>query len=215
MRNHERARFSVLYNKKNPHADVLSLTWPRMIERPWNYRPSLLLLAVLFSFGEIIHWFDRSFSPFSLFCFQSCMFLSSQQRPSWAVSISSFWKSTSHKGQKPPLCITAYVAHLHLFHYINATHKHNAFCYHHGYALWYCSSKWGNITEGEKHFTFQNSSQFISQVIKSSGYTPSWQSIKMEINDLTPAYLTAIITTQDHMIFTTNLCFSSKRNLAR
>lgn len=46
------------------------------------------------------------------------------------------------------------------------------------------------LIKGEKYYlkeklvTFQNSSQLISQVIKSAGFTPRWQSIRKRINDL-------------------------------
>lgn len=56
--------------------------------------------------------------------------------------------------------------------------------------LQYCSSKGRNITQRKQLFTFHNSSQLISQVIKSAGSTASWQSIKPGINDSTLTWQT-------------------------
>lgn len=117
-------------------------------------------------------------------------------------------RSISNKGQiwkirSLQLCITAYSTLPHQFHYINSM------CSLMDAVLFYC---WVLLLSGvesavlfikgrkyytwdKKHFTFQKSSQFISQVIRSAGSTPSWQSIKMEINGLTLTYLTAVITT--------------------
>lgn len=78
----------------------------------------------------------------------------------------------------------------------------------------HCSSKGGNITVGKKQSTIQNSSQLISQVIKSAGSTPQWQSIKMGINDLTWTYSTDVITALHDILGYSAPCVPSKPNLA-